>query len=87
MVYAEITVARKNILFSVVYHTPSQSVEQFEMFISGMQTMIDTVRGEHPHSLILTGDFNCRSAQWWPLDEELPEVTALEELIETNYLC
>ena len=48
--------------------------------------MIDKVRGERPHSFILTGDFNCRSAQWCPLDDELPEGTALEELIETNNL-
>ena len=48
--------------------------------------MKDTVRGERPHSFISTGDFNRRSAQWWPLAEELPEGTALEELIETNNL-
>ena len=35
MVCAEVTVARKKILFSVVYRSPSQSVEQFEMFILG----------------------------------------------------
>ena len=32
------------------------------------------------------GDFNCRSAQCWPPDDELPDGTALEELIETNDL-
>ena len=37
--------------------------------------------------MILTGDFNCRSSQWWPQDVEHFEGTALDELIETNNLC
>ena len=48
--------------------------------------MINQVRGERPYCLILTGDFNCRSSQWWEDDAENPEGTALDELIETNDL-
>ena len=41
---------------------------------------------ERPHLMILTGDLNCRSSQWWPQDMEEPQGMALEELIETNNL-
>ena len=48
--------------------------------------MIIQIRGERPYSLILTGDFNRRSSQWWEEGAENPEGTALDELIETNDL-
>ena len=34
----------------------------------------------------MTGDFNCRSSQWWGGDIENPEGTALDEILETNNL-
>ena len=86
IVCAEVSVARKKILFSVLYRSPSQSAEEFDEFISKLQTVVDKVRREDPYSFVLTGDFNCRSAQWWPLDDELPEGTALDDLIESNNL-
>ena len=44
------------------------------------------MRTEHPHCVILTGDFNCRSFIWWTGDVEQPEGSALVELIEINSL-
>ena len=37
-------------------------------------------------SIIFTGDFNCRSQQWWPGDIENEEGVALDEFIESNNL-
>ena len=48
--------------------------------------VLDKLKGENPQCIILTGDFNCRSSQWWTGGIEQPEGTALEELIETNGL-
>ena len=48
--------------------------------------MLNKHKGENPQCIILTGDFTCRSSQWWTKDIEQPEGTALEELIETNGL-
>ena len=86
MVCAEVSVARKKILFSVLYRSPSQSAEEFDEFISKLQTVVDKVRREDPYVFVLTGGFNCRPSQWWPLDDELPERTALDDLIESNNL-
>ena len=51
-----------------------------------MQITFDQIRRERCHSLVLTGDFNCRSSQWWDEDTEYPEGIALDELIEINNL-
>ena len=36
-----------------------------------------------PRCVILTGDFNCRTNQWWPGDKNLPEGIALDDLFES----
>lgn len=86
MIVTEIRIARKKIFFIAVYRSPSQNSEQFEHFIASLQMALNQLRGERPHSLIITGDLNCRSSQWWAADVESPEGTALDEIIETNNL-
>ena len=44
------------------------------------------MRDEKLHGIIFTGDFNCRSQQWWPGDTENEEGVALDEFIESNNL-
>ena len=51
MVCAEVNIARKKILFSVLYRNPSQNVEEFDECISRLQTVIDRIRGE-THTLL-----------------------------------
>ena len=86
MVLTEIMIARKEILFTTIYRSPSKNSEQFGNFMNKLQIALNRMQSERPHSLILTGDFNCRSTQWWAQDVENPEGTALHELIETNSL-
>ena len=76
----------QKIFFITVYRSPSQTSEQFEKFINKMQMIFDQIRRERCHSLILTGDLNCRSSQWWDEDAEYPEGIALDEFIEMNNL-
>ena len=56
---------RKKVMFVAVYRSPSQNNEQFKVFIYKLQIMRDLLQREKPYSFIMTGDFNCRSAQWW----------------------
>ena len=86
MIVAEITISRKKVLFSTIYRSPSQNSEQFEHFIDRLHRSLNVMQRERPHLIILTGDLNCRSSQWWAQDVEEPEGMALEELIETNNL-
>ena len=74
--------------FALISHSQgSQNSEQFENFVSTLQTTLDLLRRERLYTLIVSGDFNCRSPQWWTEDLESPEGTAVEELIESNNLC
>ena len=43
MVCAEVNVARKKILFSILYRSPSKNAQEFDEFISRLQTVIDKV--------------------------------------------
>ena len=80
-IVSEITITRQKIFFVTVYRSPSQNSEQFECFIASLQMTLNQLQGERPHSLIITGDFHCRSSQWWVVDVESPEGTALDEII------
>ena len=85
-VVAEINFLRKKILFVAIYRSPSQNNEQLKTFMDKLQIMCGNFQRERPYSIIVTGDFNCRSSQWWGGDIENPEGTALDELLETNNL-
>ena len=37
-----------------------------------------------PHCMILMGDFNCRTKQFWPGDTNSPKGITLDELTESN---
>ena len=86
MIVSEATISRKKIFLINLYRSPSQNSEQFEMFLNNLQRVLDSIRNERPHCIIFTGDFNCRSPQWWAEDIENPEGTALDEFMETNGL-
>ena len=45
----------------------------FELMLSKMST-------ESPYAVIVTGDFNCRSTQWWANDNENDEGKSFEPL-------
>ena len=71
------------IFFVAIYRSPNQSSEEFDLFQENLQNIIDNIKDLRPHCVILTGDFNCRSNQWWPGDKNLPEGIALDDLFES----
>ena len=85
-IVAEISIKRKKFFFVVTYRSPSQKAEHFHLFLDKLQLTLDYINDIKPYSIVLTGDFNCRSSHWWAEDTELPEGTALDELIESNNL-
>ena len=60
MIVAEITIARKKSLFATLYRSPTQTTEQFESSIEGLEIIVDRIQAEGRQMMILTGDFNCR---------------------------
>ena len=62
------------------------SSDGFVLFMQRLELLLDYIRDEKPHCIIFTGDFNCRSQQWWPGDNENEEGVALDEFIESKNL-
>ena len=48
--------------------------------------MISKLLAENPHCLMITEDFNCRSAQWWENDIENNEGKLFEQITADNGL-
>ena len=69
---------------SALYRSPNKSNEDFEEFYHKLQDTLDQIKDLKPHCTILTGDFNCRTKQFWPGDIDSPKGIALDELIESN---
>ena len=84
IVVAEINFSRKKIFFVAIYRSLSQNSEQFQHFVDMLQLTSNRINNERPYSVIVTGDLNCRSSQWWTEDIENMEGSALDELIETK---
>ena len=58
----------KKYFFAVLYRSPSQTSAEFEDFTNNFELMLSKMSAENPYSVVITGDFNCRSSQWWEND-------------------
>ena len=68
----------------ITYRHPNQTSDEFDLFLDRLQLTADRIKNCKPHCIIITGDFNCRSKQWWwSGDVELPEGPALDVFIES----
>ena len=66
----EIQLNKKKYFFAVIYRGPSQGPEEFDNFTTNFELMLSKMHAENPFCVIITGDFNCRSTQWWENDIE-----------------
>ena len=48
--------------------------------------MVHLIKSCKPHCIVITGDFNCRTKQWWPGDVEIQKRSAPDEFIESTNL-
>ena len=65
----EIQIYRKKYFFAVIYRRPSQDQNEFDNFTIDLKPMLSKMHAENPFCVIITGDFNCRSTQWWENDK------------------
>ena len=79
-VVCEIQLNRKKYFFAVIYRSPSQTQSEFDNFTDNFELMLSKMHSENPFCVIFTGDFNCRSTQWWENDIENNEGKLFEPL-------
>ena len=49
---------------SVIYRSPSQSINEFDSFLSNLEELVSDTDNRKPGLSIITGEFNARSQQY-----------------------
>ena len=82
-IVVESTLRRKKLFFVVIYRSPSQSSDEFDISLLRLELVIEHMHREKSDCIIPTGDFNSKTKQWWPDGEETNEGVLLNQLIES----
>ena len=59
--FLEMTYHNKKVIVSVIYHSPCQSINEFDLFLSDLEKLVSDMNNRKPALSIITGDFNARS--------------------------
>ena len=78
-VVCEIQLSKKKYFFVVLYRSPSQNQNEFDNFTMNFELLLSKLHAENPFCVIVTGDFNCRSTQWWENDIEITRESYLNQ--------
>ena len=78
---AQLQISRKKFVFTVIYRSPRQNHEEYGSFLINFELMLSKIFAENPCSVILSGDFNCSSTQWWVKENENEEGRTFDPLI------
>ena len=79
-IVCELHFDRKKYFFVVLYRSPSQEQAKFDNFMNNFELMLSKISAKDPQAVIITGDSNCRSPQWWENDNENDEGKQFEPL-------
>ena len=74
----------KKVIVSVIYRSPSQNNDEFDIFLSNLEQLLCDVNKQKPYLSIITGDFNARSSTWWSNDINTTEGLKLFSLTSSN---
>ena len=80
----EMTYHNKKVIVSVIYRSPSQSINEFDSFLSNLEKLESDLNNRRPALSIFTGDFNARSQSWWSNDINITEGSNLLALSSSN---
>ena len=74
----------KKVIVSVIYRSPSQNNNEFNLFLSNLEWLLCDINKRKPYLSIITGDFNARSSSWWPKDIDTTKGLKLFSLTSSN---
>ena len=66
-----------------LYRTPSQIIEEFEMFVKNLELNLELIFTKNPYLTVVIGDFNVKSHNWYKGDKTTASKNKLE--IMTSY--
>ena len=76
----EISFAGKVCNFISLYRSPSQSHDIFETFADNLGQNLDTIADKNLYLIVILGDFNAKSSNWYKHDKTIYEGSKMEAL-------
>ena len=80
----EVSIKNKRGYVVSLYRSPSQTQDEFDIFLINLEQSIGDIIVKNPLFVLITGDFNVRSSNWWKNDLSMSEVTQVDSLT-TSY--
>ena len=62
------------------YRSPSQTQNEFDIFLKNPQQLIGDIITKNTFFVLITGDFNVRSSNWWKNDPSTSKRTQVDSL-------
>ena len=79
-IVCELHIDRTKYFFVLMYRSPSQNQQEFDNFMINFEQLLSKISAEEPYAVIITGDFDCHSPQWWEGDNKNDEEKQFEPL-------
>ena len=80
----EMSYNNKKVIVSVIYRSPSQSIDEFDSFLSNFENFLNDINECKPYLSGVTGNFNLRPSSWWSKDTDTVEVLKLFSLTSSK---
>ena len=74
----ELQVVSKIWKFASLYQSPSEPSDDFEEFIDDFELTLDTLAESNSHLIVVLGDFNVKSKNWYINDKTCTEGAKIE---------
>ena len=76
----EVNLKNKKEYLVSLYRSPNQNSDEFELFLTHLENLLDDITSRNPHFILLFSDFNAKSKTWFINDQSSREGTQLESL-------
>ena len=76
----EISFAGKVCIFIPLYRSPNQSHNIFETFVDNLELNLDTIANENLYLIVILGDFNAKSSNWYKHGRTTHEGSKIEAI-------
>ena len=73
----EISFGGKLYNFISLYHSPSQSSDNYEDFAENLELNLGKIANKSPYVLVVLGDFNVKSSNWYKHDKTTYDVSKI----------
>ena len=71
----EVSIKKERGYVVSLYRSPSQTQDEFDIFLISFEQLIGDIIAKNPLFVLITGDFNVRSTNWWKNDLYMSEGT------------